>query len=140
MIFRLIHLGVEPYLISSTLIGLLAQRLVRCICQYCSTSTAPTEEEAKAYEDIMGEKLDVVRGSEGCGLCSNTGYRGRTGIFELLSMNDKIRSMLLTGSGSSEIRQEAINNGMITMAQAGMTKVKQGASSMKDVLRSIHTI
>jgi type II secretory ATPase GspE/PulE/Tfp pilus assembly ATPase PilB-like protein len=140
MIFRLIHLGIEPYLISSTLIGLLAQRLVRCICQYCHKTTKLTTEEAKAYQDIMGEKLNSASGAEGCSLCSQTGYRGRTGIFELLSMNDTIRSMMMTGSGSSEIRQEAMNNEMITMAQAGMTKVKQGTSTMKDVLRAIHTI
>jgi type II secretory ATPase GspE/PulE/Tfp pilus assembly ATPase PilB-like protein len=140
MIFRLIHLGIEPYLISSTLIGLLAQRLVRCVCQYCAKPVEPTEEERKAFYNIMGEELTSLQSGEGCGLCANTGFHGRTGIFELLAVNDAIRSKLVAGADSTEIRHEAINNGMITIGQAGMMKVQQGASSMKDTIRSIHMI
>jgi type IV pilus assembly protein PilB len=139
MIFRLIHLGVEPYLISSTLIGLLAQRLVRSVCTHCAENTAPSADEAKAYKEIMKGELSSVRVGKGCGHCSNTGCHGRTGIHELLSMNDAIRGKLVAGSGSSEIRQEAVNQGMITMAQAGMTKAKLGLCSIKDVLRSIYS-
>ena len=139
MIFRLIHLGVEPYLISSTLVGLLAQRLVRSICTHCSEKAVPSPDEAKAYKEIMGEELSSVRVGKGCGICYNTGCHGRTGIHELLVMNDVIRGKLVTGSNSSEIRQEAINQGMITMGQAGMTKVKLGLCSIKDVLRSIYS-
>jgi type IV pilus assembly protein PilB len=139
MVFRLIHLGVEPYLISSTLIGLLAQRLVRSVCSHCSESAVPSPDEAKAYRDIMKEDLHTVKVGRGCGHCSNTGCHGRTGIHELLSMNDTLRSILISGGSSSEIRQEAINQGMITMGQAGMTKVKMGLCSIKDVLRSIYS-
>jgi len=140
MIFRLIHLGIEPYLISSTLVGLVAQRLVRCVCQYCSKPIPPTPEEEKIYYEVMGEKLNDVHHGEGCSLCSNTGYRGRTGIFEVLNMNDTIRSKLMAGASASEIRHEAISNGMITMTQAGMAKEKMGISSLKDILRTIYTI
>lgn len=140
IIFRLINLGVEPYLISSTLIGLLSQRLVRCICSYCSEKSEPAPEEAQAYHALMGEELTAVYTGKGCDLCSHTGYHGRTGIFEFLPMNDAIRSKLMTDCGATEIRQEAINQGMITMGQAGMTKVKQGISSIKDVMRSIQTV
>jgi len=140
MIFRLIHLGIEPYLISSTLVGLLAQRLVRCVCSYCAEEMTPSEEDVKAYQDVMGEELTSIYVGRGCGICANSGYHGRTGIFELLSMNDTIRSKLMSGSGAAEIRQEAINQGMVTMAQAGMTKVKLGLSSIKDVLRSTYSI
>ena len=140
MIFRLVHLGIEPYLISSTLIGMLAQRLVRCVCQYCSNEVDPTDEDQKAYFSITGKKLNKMKAGEGCQLCSNTGYHGRAGIFELLCVNDSIRSKLVAGADSTDIRQEAINNGMITMGQAGMMKVEQGTASMKDVLRSIHTL
>jgi type IV pilus assembly protein PilB len=87
----------------------------------------------------MKEELSSVRVGKGCGHCSNTGCHGRTGIHELLSMNDAIRGKLVSGSGSSEIRQEAVNQGMITMAQAGMTKAKLGLCSIKDVLRSIYS-
>ena len=140
MIFRLIHLGVEPYLISSTLLGLLAQRLVRCMCKYCSSTRELSMEEKKAYYDVMGEELSVVYGGQGCGLCSNSGYHGRTGMFELLCMNDTIRSRLINSASASEIRQEAINQGMITIGQSGMMKAKLGVTSISDVLRSIQTI
>jgi type II secretory ATPase GspE/PulE/Tfp pilus assembly ATPase PilB-like protein len=140
MLFRLIHLGVEPYLISSTLIGLLAQRLVRCVCSYCSQEIAPTAEEVKAFKELSGETLTTVHTGKGCGICSNTGYHGRTGIFELMSMNDTIRSKLIAGASASEIRHEAVKQGMVTISQAGMTKVKLGLSSTKDVLRSINAL
>jgi type IV pilus assembly protein PilB len=140
MIFRLIHLGIEPYLISSTLVGLLAQRLVRNVCSYCAEETVPSAEEVKAYQDVMGEELTSIYTGKGCGICSNNGYRGRTGIFELLSMNDTIRSKLMSGSCAADIRQEALNQGMVTMSQAGMTKVKLGLCSIKDVLRSTYSI
>jgi type IV pilus assembly protein PilB len=140
MIFRLIHLGIEPYLISSTLVSLLAQRLVRNVCSYCVEKNAPSEEEVKAYHEIMGEELTSVSTGKGCGICSNSGYRGRSGIFELLCMNDTIRSRLMSGSCAADIKQEALNQGMVTMAQAGMTKVKQGLCSINDVLRSTYSI
>jgi type IV pilus assembly protein PilB len=140
MIFRLIHLGVEPYLISSTLIGLLAQRLVRCVCPYCTEERAPSVEEAKAYHEIMGKELAAVYAGKGCGLCSNNGFHGRAGIFELLCMSDSIRNKLMTGCNAAEIRQDAINHGMITLSQAGMIKVSMGQASIKDVLRSTYAI
>jgi type IV pilus assembly protein PilB len=140
IIFRLINLGVEPYLISSTLLGLLSQRLVRCICSYCSEKSEPTPEEAEAYRSQVGEDLPAVYTGKGCDLCSHTGYHGRTGIFEFLPINDAMRSRIMSDCGATEIRQEAISQGMITMGQAGMVKVKQGISSIKDVIRSIQTV
>jgi type II secretory ATPase GspE/PulE/Tfp pilus assembly ATPase PilB-like protein len=140
MLFRLVHLGIEPYLISSTLIGLLAQRLVRCVCSYCAEETAPSAEEVKAFKELTGETLTAVHTGKGCGICSNTGHHGRTGIFELMAMNDTIRSKLIAGASASEIRHEAINQGMVTISQSGMTKVKLGLSSTKDVLRSINAL
>jgi type IV pilus assembly protein PilB len=140
IIYRLIHLGIEPYLISSTLIGLLSQRLVRRVCPYCSEEMAPSAEESRMYHDLMGEELTSVRQAKGCHLCSDTGYRGRTGIVELLTINDAVRSRIMNSSCSADIRQEAISQGMKTMSQSGMTKVKMGVSSMSDVVRSIKTI
>jgi type IV pilus assembly protein PilB len=140
MMFRLIHLGIEPYLISSTLTGLLAQRLVRCVCPSCSEENAPSEEESKIYQDITGERLTSIRTGKGCIMCSNSGFHGRAGIYELLGMNDTIRSKLMSGCGASEIRKEAIKQGMVTMSQAGMKRVKAGLSSINDVLRSTYQI
>jgi type II secretory ATPase GspE/PulE/Tfp pilus assembly ATPase PilB-like protein len=140
MLFRLIDLGVEPYLISTTLIGLLAQRMVRRICSRCSGTTKISTEEKNAYYREMGEQLAKAHHGEGCSLCATTGYYGRTGIFELLSMNDKIRGKLLNGAVASEIRQDAVSQGMITMGHAGMMKVKQGITTIREVLRSSYAV
>ena len=140
MMFRLIELGVEPYLISSTLIGLIAQRMIRRVCTYCTKPVEISMEEKKAYVNEMGEEPPEIQDGEGCSLCANTGYYGRTGIFELLKMNETIRTRLLNGSVASEIRQEAINQGMITIGHEGMMKAKLGITSIKEVLRSIFTV
>ena len=140
MMFRLIELGVEPYLISSTLIGLIAQRMIRRVCKYCTKPVEVSMEEKKAYVKEMGEDPPEIQDGEGCSLCANTGYYGRTGIFELLQMNETIRTRLLNGSVASEIRQEAINQGMITIHHEGMMKAKLGITSIKEVLRSVFTV
>ena len=140
MFFRLIELGIEPYLISSTIIGLIAQRMVRRICSYCSTKTQPSAEEQAAYYDHMKKKINVAYSGKGCALCANTGYHGRTGIFEILSMNEDIRKMLATSSDSIEIREKVLQMGMLTMRQDGMIKAKDGVTSIMEVIRNIFTI
>lgn len=140
-LFRLVDLGVEPYLITSTLIGISTQRMVKRICPYCRTEYQPTNEEIKIYKDTLGENPDKIynRGS-GCNLCANTGYQGRTGLFEALIMSDTIRKMLLNNIDSVEIHNQALKEGLITMKLDGMQKVKQGTIPLSEVLRSVFTI
>jgi type IV pilus assembly protein PilB len=140
MMFRLMELGVEPYLISSTLVGLINQRMIRRICTYCKKPVEISMEEKKAYMNEMGEEPPEIYDGEGCSLCANTGYYGRTGIFELLRMNETVRAQLLNGAVASEIRQEAIKEGMTTIGHEGMMKAKLGITSIKEVLRSIFTV
>jgi len=140
MLFRLVDLGIEPYLISSTLVGLLAQRMIRRVCSYCRAPTQPSVEEQIAYEQYIKEEPPVLYAGEGCTLCASTGYFGRTGIFELLYMNDEIRSKLSKGSEATDIKEIVVKQGMMTMGHDGMIKAKEGTTSIMEVLRCIYTI
>jgi general secretion pathway protein E len=140
VLFRLIDLGVEPYLISSTLVGIVAQRMIRRICIHCRTPSQPSVEEQIAYEEEMKEPPDTLYSGAGCNLCANTGYRGRTGLFELLVMSEKIRRMLLSNASAGDIKAEALREGMTTMKRDGMLKVKGGVTSVSEVLRNVFSI
>ena len=144
VLFRLNDLGVEPASISSTLSGVVAQRMVRRICPNCRTLYHPSLEEQQAFNQEFESKLEsestkFYTGS-GCNLCVNTGYRGRIGIFELLVMSENIRKMLRSHAGAGEIRAQAIAEGMMTMKRDGMLKVKEGITSVSEVLRCVFTL
>jgi len=140
MVFRLMDLGVESYLISSTLAGMVSQRMIRRICPYCSAPSEPTMEERVAYSSVMGDEPTTFRAGTGCKTCANTGYRGRTGIFELLVMNEKLRRLVLTNVSADDIRAEAIAEGMVTIKRDGMLKAKEGITSVSEVVRSVVSI
>ncbi len=140
VLFRLLDLGVEPYLVSSTLVGIVAQRMIRRICTHCRAPYKPSAEEQIAYEEEMKQLPTTFYGGAGCNLCANTGYRGRTGLFELLIMSEGIRRMLLSNASAGDIRTQALKEGMITMKRDGMMKVKEGITSVSEVLRSVFSI
>ncbi len=140
VLFRLRDLGAEPYLISSTLVGIVAQRMVRRICTHCRAPSQPSIEEQIAYEEEMKEQPATFYSGAGCNLCANTGYRGRAGLFELLVMSEEIRRMLLSNTSAGDIRAEALKEGMVTMKRDGMLKVKEGITSVSEVLRSVFSI
>jgi general secretion pathway protein E len=136
---RLIDLGIEPFLIASAVIGVLAQRMVRRICPDCShTIEAPIVEQI-AYEKETGEKRTEFLYGTGCKSCAYTGYRGRTGIFEILTMSDTIRTMITNRASSSQIRAQALKEGMVTMMNDGMRKVKEGITTPSEVLRNAYS-
>lgn len=140
VLFRLMDLGVEPASISSTLIGIVGQRMVRRICPNCRTPYQPSEEERLSINRELEEKVTTFYHGTGCNLCANTGYRGRTGIFELLVMSEDIRKMLRSHASAGEIRAQAITEGMVTMKQDGMLKVKEGVTSIREVTRAVFSI
>ena len=140
VLFRLLDLGVDTASISSTLIGVIAQRMVRHICPNCRTPHRPSEEELDAFQKEMGEEATTFYTGGGCNLCANTGYRGRTGIFEFLVMSEDIRKLLRSNASSGEIQAQAITEGMITMKRDGMLKVKEGTTSVNEVLRNVFSI
>ena len=133
---RLIDLKVEPFLIATSVVGIVAQRMVRRICPHCSRAiTAPIVEQA-AYEKVMGEKQTDFLYGVGCEACSYSGYLGRTGIFEILTMNDTLRAMIVSGVNTGAIRVQAVKDGMVPLMKDGMLKVKAGITTPAEVLRS----
>ncbi|HEY81864.1 MAG TPA: type II/IV secretion system protein [Dehalococcoidia bacterium] len=137
---RLANLGVDPFLMSSAILGVVAQRMVRRICPHCRALGEIPPEQRLAYEEEMGEPREKFYYGAGCNFCSQTGYLGRTGVFELLVMSDQIRQMLLSGASTTEIREQAIKEGMVTMLRDGMLKVKEGITTPSEVLYNVFSL
>ena len=136
---RLLDLGIEPFLIASSVIGVVAQRMVRRICLDCSHSIEAPVVEQMAYEKGIGEKRTEFLYGTGCKSCAYTGYLGRTGIFEILTMSDTIRTLLSSQASASQIRAQAFKEGMVTVMMDGMRKVKAGITTPSEVLRNAYT-
>ncbi len=138
--FRLIDLGVEPFLLASAVIGVVAQRMVRRICPYCSRPTEVSEDERLAYEQELNEKQSEFLVGAGCNFCANTGYLGRTGIFEIMVMSESIKRMVLSGASAGEIREQAYKDGMVSLWHDGMLKVKAGITTLSEIIRNVFSI
>jgi type IV pilus assembly protein PilB len=133
---RLVDMGVEPFLISSTLMGVLAQRLVRTICKKCRTPFEPTESQLSMLNlspHDIGEKVFYY--GRGCSSCNDTGYRGRKGIFELLVMNETLRGLINDRAPTVVLRQKAIELGMITLREDGLRGIFDGESTIEEVVK-----
>jgi len=135
---RLLDLKVEPFLIASSVIGVVAQRMVRRVCSDCSRLIEAPLVEQMAYEKEMGEKKTEFLYGTGCKSCAYTGYLGRTGVFEILPVNDTIGVMVCDHASSSAIREQALKDGMISMVNDGMRKVKEGITNPAEVLRNAY--
>lgn len=134
-ITRLQDMGVESYLISSSLLGVLAQRLVRVICPDCRAPYRPEKSELQMFQVLAGQNgLELFRGS-GCERCDGTGYRGRVAIFELMTVTEGIRQLIADGKGSNIIRQKAVEEGMKTLSENGWDKVLSGVTTVEEVSR-----
>jgi type II secretion system protein E len=128
---RLIDMGVEPFLISSSVIGILAQRLVRLVCNKCKEEYSP---ERQVLKDLgISESSRFFRG-KGCNACKNTGFLGRSAIFELCLVNDEIKKMIEARRPADEIKKKAISLGMKTLRDDGLKKAKAGLVSLEEVL------
>lgn len=139
---RLLDLGVEPFLIASTLNIAIGQRLVRTICSDCKVKKELTDEEMKALTDAFPKELleghRVFYKGEGCARCSGSGYRGRIGIHEVLEVGEELRAMIMRRANADEIRAAAIKGGMVTMTVDGFQKAVQGMTTLEEVLRVFH--
>jgi general secretion pathway protein E len=135
-ITRLQDIGIEPYLVSSSVIAVMAQRLVRTICPRCKESYRPS---AQSLSEIGLEPSDLAEGAlwrgKGCPYCLNSGYRGRTGIFEVLLMDEDIRSLVSAKTDSNIIKRKSISKGMATLRDDGATKVMAGITTIEEILR-----
>jgi general secretion pathway protein E len=140
VIFRLLDLGIEPFLVSSMLIGIVAQRMVRRICPNCSRYIEAPLIEQVAYAREMGEQRAKFLYGAGCDICGYTGYRERIALFEILPITDGIRMQILNRASAAEIRQQAIQEGMVPLIKDGMLKVKAGITTVSELLRSAYFI
>ena len=136
-ISRLIDMGIEPFLISSAIVLILAQRLIRKVCMEC-------REPVKVHPQLLidlGIPPDEVKSfpvykGKGCPLCNNTGYKGRVGLYEVMTMKEEIKELVLSRASTSEVKKEAIRLGMKTLRQSGIAKIKEGVTTIEEVLRS----
>jgi type II secretory ATPase GspE/PulE/Tfp pilus assembly ATPase PilB-like protein len=133
---RLRDLGVPSYLIASTIIGILAQRLVRVICSKCRVPAEPSEKDILRLG--LKPRIPVYRG-EGCTTCGGTGYKGRTGIYEILVFSQAIRDVISANATENELRQMAISKGMVTLGRAALEKVLTGVTTVDEVYRVVET-
>jgi general secretion pathway protein E len=133
---RLIDMGIEPFLVTSSVIAILAQRLVRTLCPACKEAHIPDEESLQnigiASEMISGKT--VYRGG-GCSSCLKTGYRGRTGIFEMMMLTDAVKNLILKTSDANAVKRAAVEQGMVTLRQDGAAKVLAGVTTIEEVFR-----
>ena len=136
---RLRNLGIPSYLIASTLVGIVAQRLLRMICTKCRVPYKPTEKELSLLRPGLRKNgLAFFRG-EGCSSCSGTGYRGRTGIYEILPFSREIRETVTANASEEDIRRLAIARGMHTLGQASLEKVREGVTTLEELYRVVGT-
>ncbi len=131
---RLVDMGVEPFLISSSVIGILAQRLVRVICEKCKHPYEPPEETLKGL-GITEQTKQLFKG-KGCKHCKDTGYRGRIGIFELLTINEEIKKLIVSKASSDEIKKRVVESGMNTLRDDGLDKAVRGITTADEVIKA----
>ena len=133
---RLMNMGIEPFLVASSVNLICAQRLVRRICTKCKTeqpTPAPALVQAGFSHDDA-QHVVPMKGA-GCDKCNNTGYKGRVGLYEVMEVTDELRELVLVGASALELRRKAIEDGMITLRQSGLRKVKEGVTTMEEVAR-----
>ncbi len=133
---RLVDMGVEPFLISSTLMGVLGQRLVRTVCKNCRTPFEPTEAQLSMLNlsvHDLGDKVFYY--GRGCSNCNDTGYKGRKGIFELLVINDAIRALINERAPTVVVRQKAVELGMVTLREDGLRSIFDGDTTIEEVVK-----
>jgi type IV pilus assembly protein PilB len=136
-IYRFVEMGIETFMVSSAVIGVLAQRLVRRICSECAVPYEPAADELAFYRALGGLATDFRRGT-GCAFCGHTGFRGRIGVFEVLRMSEPIKRLLVRDEPPEALRERAIAEAMGTLRSAGIAKVDEGLTTIAEVMRSVH--
>jgi type IV pilus assembly protein PilB len=133
---RMIDMGIEPFNVASAVNLIVAQRLVRRICSGCKTEHKYTDDELHALSIPLADaaKLTFFKG-QGCDTCGGTGYKGRQGLYEVMSMTSNLRRLVLKGGSTEELQQQAVKDGMLTLRMDGMLKVKRGITSLEEVVK-----
>ena len=134
---RLSDLGIEPYLIAGVINSIIAQRLVRKICPFCSYTREMTEDE-KITLNLPMENEYNIRDSEGCVRCRYTGYKGRTAIIEIMKVTSKMRSLISSGATIDEIKNNAVMDGMVTLRESAIKKLADGVSTFNEIVKALY--
>lgn len=137
VLFRLMDLGIAPFLITSAIVGVVAQHLVRRVCPHCASLREVSAKERLAYEGEVWEARNQFYYGAGCNYCANTGYLGRSGVFEVMVMSYEIKRLLMRSASADEINAQAVKEGMVTLQRAGMLKVQESLTTPQEVLRSV---
>jgi type IV pilus assembly protein PilB len=135
-ISRLMNMGIEPFLVATSVNLIQAQRLIRRICKNCKKEQpAPVEALVEiGFSEDEAQTMKTYKG-KGCGTCNDTGYKGRVGLYETMEVTDEIRELILIGASSLELRKKAIDDGMITLRESGLHKIRNGVTTIEEVLR-----
>ncbi|HTN99563.1 MAG TPA: hypothetical protein VL068_02710, partial [Microthrixaceae bacterium] len=137
-VHRFTDMGIEPFLVASSLTGVVGQRLLRRICANCKIDYIPTANEIAVLDAQVGHQPERWVKGQGCNLCSHTGYRGRVGVYELLDVSDAIREMIVDRSSHHDMRAVAVEEGMRTMQAQAFELVVNGVTTIEDVVRSVY--
>ncbi len=137
---RFLDMGIESFLIASSVLGVVGQRLLRRICPSCKTVYTPSPEELDFYHDSGGAQADGFYAGTGCNFCSHTGYKDRIGVYELLIMSPELRRLVVGWATQEELRSMAVRQGMRTMRQEAIGLVDQGITTIEEVIRSMYTL
>jgi general secretion pathway protein E len=132
---RLIDMGIEPFLVASSVVAVLAQRLIRKVCPDCKQSYQPDDEELIRLGVVPGKTKPTFYRGSGCPACTQTGYRGRTGIHELLVLDDEIRRLIGNKADAAAIRQAAVSRGMVLLKEEAAEKIFAGITTTEEVMR-----
>jgi len=135
-ISRLMNMGIEPFLVATSVHLICAQRLIRRICKDCKeeVGTPPQTLVDAGFSPTESKKVTTYRG-KGCPTCNGTGYKGRVGLYEVMEINDDVRELVLIGASSLELKKKAIEHGMITLRASGLQKLRDGITTLEEVLR-----
>ncbi len=137
---RFLDLGIEPFLVASSVVGIVGQRLVRRICRYCSVPYRPSDEELEFYRRAGGPAKEEFWRGEGCNFCFRTGFEDRVGVYELLTVTEPMRQLIARKARHDEIQELAIAEGMRTLRDGGIQLVADDATTISEVLRNIYSI
>ncbi len=137
---RFLDMGIESFLIASSVLAVVGQRLLRRICPSCKSTYTPTDEELVFYQESGGSPKDVFYQGTGCNFCTNTGYKDRIGIYELLVMTPELRRLVVGWATQEELRNMAVKQGMRTLRQEAINLVSQDITSISEVIRSVYTL
>ena len=133
---RLVNMGIEPFLVATSCNIIQAQRLIRRVCSECKEEThVPVEALIEVgFKKDEADGLKLYKG-RGCTTCNNTGFKGRVGLYEVMEINDELRELIIIGASAMELRRKAIELGMITLRESGLCKIRQGITTIEEVVK-----